>query len=497
MVACSIKYKPSNLAQEIFVQTLSYQYDNDGRLSRTTYPSGTQISTLYGVDGRPSEIQVDGVTLIQNIAYQPFGVVKGWTWGNGQVHTRHFDLDGRLTQHPMGNDTRAITYDATSQIIQTSDTNPVYNRGYTYDELGRLIGRSDNTSFRLWTYDANSNRTSVQSGSKIYPYILDDKSNRLMSVAGPVAKTYTYDATGNVVNDGLTNFTWNAAGRLRKIIRGEKIRKYKYNGTGERIRRNGANKRRSAFLYDAAGHLVSEYKARNIRKENWRLKQETIWLDDIPIAVLKKTVSTDSIQVYFIHADHLNTPRVIVDVSNTPVWRWENRQAFGDNFPDEDPDGDGTLFKYNLRFAGQYFDNETRLHYNYFRNYDPETGRYISSDPIGLAGGLNVYGYASGNPLIYTDPLGLRRIGRDIREALENLPDPGIEVRNREPGIHCYGFLACDVEPPKNNSRQLRRRILICPPEDSKCTPSPINGVKDLLNPGCYVKNGPVIENQR
>jgi YD repeat-containing protein len=223
-----------------FVQTLSHQYDIDGRLSSTTYPSGTQISTLYGVDGRPSEIQVDGVTLIQNIAYQPFGVVKGWTWGNGQVHTRHFDLDSRLTQHPMGGDTRAITYDAANQIIQTNDTNPVYNRGYTYDELGRLIGRSDNTSYRLWTYDANSNRTSVQSGSNLYPYTLDANSNRLMSVAGPVAKTYTYDATGNVVNDGLTNFTWNAAGRLGKIVKGEKIRKYKYNGMSERIRRNGA-----------------------------------------------------------------------------------------------------------------------------------------------------------------------------------------------------------------------------------------------------------------
>ena len=390
-----------------FVQALSYQYDSDGRLSQTTYPSGAQISTLYGVDGRPTEIQVDGVTLIQNISYHPFGAVKGWTWGNGQVHTRSFDLDGRLTQHPMGSDMRTLSYDAASQIIQTSDTNPVYNRGYTYDELGRLIGRSDNTSFRLWTYDANSNRTSVQSGSNIYPYTLDDNSNRLMSVAGPIAKTYTYDATGNVVNDGKTSFTWNAAGRLRKIVKGNKVRKYKYNGKGERIRRNGADKRRSAFLYDAAGHLVSEYKARNIRKENWRLKQETVWLDDIPVAVLKKTANSDSIQVYFIHADHLNTPRVIVDVSNTPVWRWENRQAFGDNFPDEDPDRDGTLFKYNLRFAGQYFDNETRLHYNYFRNYDPETGRYISSDPIGLTGGLNTYTYVLNNPLNFIDPRGL------------------------------------------------------------------------------------------
>ena len=63
-----------------------------------------------------------------------------------------------------------------------------------------------------------------------------------------------------------------------------------------------------------------------------------------------------------------------------------------------------------MRFAGQYFDNETRLHYNYFRDYDPETGRYISSDPIGLAGGLNTYGYALQNPLTYVDPDGKQPI---------------------------------------------------------------------------------------
>jgi RHS repeat-associated protein len=389
-----------------FTQTLSYQYDSSGRLSQTTYPSGTQISTLYGVDGRPSEIRVNGTALIQNITYQPFGAVKGWTWGNGQVHNRSFDLDGRITQHPIGSDTRTLTYDAASQIIQTSDTNPAYNRGYSYDELGRLIGRSDNTSFRLWTYDANSNRTSVQSGSNLYPYTVDTNSNRLMSVAGPVAKTYTYDATGNVLSDGITNFTWNAAGRLRKIVKGNKTRKYKFNGLGERTRRNGADKKRFAFLYDAAGHLVSEYKTRNIKKENWKLKQETVWLDDIPIAVLKQPVATEPVQVYFIHTDHLNTPRLIVDKNNTPVWRWNNSEAFGANLVDKDPDGDGTKFQYNLRFAGQYFDNETRLHYNYFRNYDPETGRYISSDPIGLAGGLNTYGYVLNNPLGYIDPTG-------------------------------------------------------------------------------------------
>lgn len=60
-----------------------------------------------------------------------------------------------------------------------------------------------------------------------------------------------------------------------------------------------------------------------------------------------------------------------------------------------------------LRFPGQYFDQETGLHYNYFRDYDPSTGRYIESDPIGLDGGLNTYSYSELNPLRYIDPLGL------------------------------------------------------------------------------------------
>ncbi len=164
------------------------------------------------------------------------------------------------------------------------------------------------------------------------------------------------------------------------------------------------------FFYDPAGQLIGEYKdnaSTTTSTDDWLVRQETIWLDDIPVAVIRKPTATGPIQIYYIHADHLNTPRVIVNTANTIVWRWENTHVFGANLPDEDPDGNAQLFEYHQRFPGQYFDRETNLHYNYFRYYEPETGRYISPDPIGLAGGINIYGYVKQNPLSFIDSDGL------------------------------------------------------------------------------------------
>ncbi len=104
--------------------------------------------------------------------------------------------------------------------------------------------------------------------------------------------------------------------------------------------------------------------------------------------------------LFYVHNDHLGTPQVITDSNQAVVWK-----------ADYDPFGKATVttetITNNVRFPGQYFDGETGLHYNYFRYYDPGTGRYVTSDPIGLAGGLNSYGYVGGNPVIFVDPFGL------------------------------------------------------------------------------------------
>jgi RHS repeat-associated protein len=128
-------------------------------------------------------------------------------------------------------------------------------------------------------------------------------------------------------------------------------------------------------------------------------------------------------ELYYIHPDHLGTPRAITRESdNQVVWRWDNTEPFGNSAPNENPSSLG-VFAYNLRFPGQYFDVETGTHYNYFRDYDPAIGRYIESDPIGLGGGTNTYAYVSGNPVRFIDPRGLQAFPRP-RPPIP-IPSPG------------------------------------------------------------------------
>lgn len=104
--------------------------------------------------------------------------------------------------------------------------------------------------------------------------------------------------------------------------------------------------------------------------------------------------------VYFYHHDHLNTPQTITDESGTIVWD-ATYKSFGEtNITTE-------TVSNNFRFPGQYYDQESGLHYNYHRYYDSSTGRYLKEDPIGIEGGINLYLYVEGNPVNFIDPLGL------------------------------------------------------------------------------------------
>src|SRR5258708_39378662 len=108
--------------------------------------------------------------------------------------------------------------------------------------------------------------------------------------------------------------------------------------------------------------------------------------------VASATTSAPQLQLqgYYIHPDHLNTPRMIANQAGTPVWRWDQGEPFGNDVPNDNPSGAGT-FDFPLRLPGQYFDRETNVAYNVNRDYDPAIGRDVHNDPIGLQGGLDTY----------------------------------------------------------------------------------------------------------
>lgn len=145
------------------------------------------------------------------------------------------------------------------------------------------------------------------------------------------------------------------------------------------------------------------------------------------------TVTSAVAQIYYIHTDHLNTPRSIADQAGKTVWNNDNTEPFGNSVPSDNPSGFGT-FDFPLRLPGQYYDRETLTHYNYFRDYDPNIGRYMQSDPIGLFGGLNTFLYVRADPLRLVDLTG---------EAIGGLPSqPPEDLLRKFPGNFGRGLSA-------------------------------------------------------
>ena len=123
-------------------------------------------------------------------------------------------------------------------------------------------------------------------------------------------------------------------------------------------------------------------------------------------AAVPVTVTAVQAKLYFIHTDHLNTPRQIYDEQQQLRWRWDQAEPFGTSPSNENPAALGA-FSFPLRLPGQYADAESGIFYNHFRDYDSTIGRYVQSDPIGLDGGLNTYAYAASAPMMNIDPRGL------------------------------------------------------------------------------------------
>ena len=401
----------------LVTKTVGYQYQNGNRVAVVT-PSGQTVSYSYA-NGRVSSIAVNNVMVLNDILYDPFGPPRQWTWANGSIAVRTQDQDGKVTQVDAGGDFYEYSYDEAQRVASVSNTtDSSQSWTYGYDSSDRLTSASSTPKSEAWTYDTNGNRLTESGARNGQPfsdtYTLSSTSNRLTSIAGSRTNSYGYDNAGNVTSE--TN-----AGRPVGIGTAATV-SYRYNALSQRVWKSGPDAP-TYFVYDLEGHLLGEYGT------GGALIQETVWLGNLPIATLRPR-SVGGVDVFYIHADHLGTPRKITrPIDNLVVWQW-NPGAFGTELPSENPQGAGT-FRYNLRFPGQYYDAESGLNYNYYRLYDPAVGRYTQSDPIGLVGGMNTYSYVSGSPLAGIDPFGLL----DYADLEQNYPHPSVYPTTPQTGL--------------------------------------------------------------
>ncbi len=157
--------------------------------------------------------------------------------------------------------------------------------------------------------------------------------------------------------------------------------------------------------------------------------------DRVVIKVVEAGAESTPASLYQLHTDQLATIHTITDKDQTIVWRGEH-DAFGQTYATIE------ALDNPLRFLGQYEDEETGLHYNWHRYYNPATGRYIASDPIGLAGGLNTFGYVDSNPLRFLDMTGLSiydvgKIRNEFHRSIKKLNEQG----RRSPGSSIVNML--------------------------------------------------------
>ncbi len=355
------------------------------------------------------------------------------------IHSLKYDTNGRV---------KSIT-------SYRDGSNKVAN--YTYDPLGRLKQATLPGGITYgYEYDDNGNRTlktsAAISTAYTYPSVSPSISNRLKTVqqGTAAAQTVSNDSLGNILQDpagvaGAVTYTYEGRSpmpyaRLGKSQGPGAEWRYVHNHFGERIRKSGfvyipssggspigppsyVGSTDTVFYYDLNGQLIAEHDA-----STGQVKREYIWMADIPVGVVagaqpnQPISASNAATLYYVFSDHLNTPRMVTDTGGIRRWQSDIMAAepFGASPPNETPAGQTAdqAFVLNLRFPGQYFDKETATAYNYFRSYNPETGRYLQSDPIGLAGGLNTYGYVEGNPLMLIDPYGLWAWGDPLPDEL-------------------------------------------------------------------------------
>jgi RHS repeat-associated protein len=375
---------------DVWGQTVGYSYDANGNRTALTV-SGAPYAT-YQFDA------VDRLTNIADSASQNFvynydvvNRLTSRTAPNGVTLSFTYDGMGRLTElaHTQAPATLSINqyaYNGANSISSWLGSSG--NRSLNYDTADRLLGVSQIGGNESYGYDGVGNRTSSHL-SATYGY---QAVNKLSSTT---SATYTYNNNGNMLSrtdgSGTKNFSWDSENQLKQVtLPGGLSVDYKYDALGRRIQRTTSAGADERFVYDGQD-VVEDLDS--------SLTVTTSYLNGLGSDDHLRQTNTTSGVSYFL-TDHLGSTSALTDSSGTVV-ETINNDAFGNS-------AGSTRTRYT--YTGRESDPDTGLFYYRARFYDPELGRFISEDPIGLSGGLNLYRYVSQDPVNKRDPSGLYEI---------------------------------------------------------------------------------------
>ena len=395
-------------SKDVAAQITEHRYDVLGNRTQTILPTGEVLNRLYYGSGHLHHINLDGTTLAdieRDALHRPVERTIG------KLNTQ-FQLDplGRLKQQiaqPNGHNKadpavligRRYQYDTIGNLVRTDDqTNG--SRDYIYDALGRITQSAD----EHYRYDPAHNLTD---GSRI-------SGNRLTQYKGI---SYRYDPLGNLVekqqNDGkIQHYRYNADNQLTEAEihcpgQNAVLYRYRYDPIGRRIAKVHPDGNEIQYLWDGS-RLLQEY-----RKDRTYTYIYTEDRNYEPLAQITTYNGSDKArEILYYHNDQIGIPREMTDEEGNIVWS-------GDYSGWGKLTQEGRLkldIHQPFRLQNQHYDEETGLHYNFFRYYDPEIGRFTQQDPIGLMGGGNLYVFAPNNQQ-WIDPLGLNSLAQCLNPA--------------------------------------------------------------------------------
>ncbi len=403
-------------------RTVSYdQYDGLGQRKQVTILKGAGVDErviTYDYDAANRPWHITSSAGIFTYAYDNLGRRDTLTYPNGTLADWNFDDLNRLTSitHKVsgGAAFAAFNYQEYDMVGNRKSVTGSKNETYGYDELYRLLTVTS-TKPESFNYDAVGNRQHGP-GATDTAYV-PNSANQLIQGR---KLAYAYDNFGNQTTktdpdatDKSWVQTWDYNSRLVKV---EKIK--------------GAERRTVTFTYDPFGRRIGKQMTTVIdgstKTRNW-----SYLYDGDSVAVefctdenntTTKTYYTQGPgidehlaverggQLYYYHADGLGSIAAITDAAHTVIQSYEY-DSYGMVTP-------ATSFRNSYVYTGREWDKETGLYYYRARYYDPIEGRFISKDPIGLAGGINVYAYVQNNPINRIDPLGLRPLNENEKSLL-------------------------------------------------------------------------------